>query len=448
IEAIPRSAVVRTRKGPKYFEENCGYYIDRDWSQCAVNEIWCGDHRQIDVLVYKNDERNSIGAPWISAWMDMRSRCLVGWHISFSPNSDTVALSFRHGILRAGLPETIYIDNGKDYRSYYFSGNYRKFTNIDFDLQTKSIVNRTGTHVIHALPYNHKAKPIESFFKFMALRFDRGHPGWRGPNPKAKPEKLEHEIKRGELLTFNEFKEKMEAWLEWYNTEHVHSETRRIAQSFYETARVKMITETEANFLLMKKKDYKLGRRGVRLHGIDFFSEDLFDRTLPRDVVEIRWDPRDLSEILIFDDDGFVCKAFAQYPVDARGMSEREWAQQKRYKQIQNAHLMRRVEAIQDPYGEKKKRAKRKLATPKPIAKNGLRLITREGILAQQVDDSAQQKPLIEKTLQEQEMEFMKWVEKQPLKKTGTDDNDFGLFDGIEVESGPYGKKNIHKTLN
>ncbi|MFQ5633308.1 MAG: Mu transposase C-terminal domain-containing protein, partial [bacterium] len=317
INTIPECVKVLTRKGKKEFDQKYGFYIKRDWSTVPVNGVWCGDHRQLDVLVKRGNKQF---APWITCWIDMKSRMITGWYISENPNSDTVAVSFRHGVLRAGLPESIYIDNGKDYRSYYFSGHQRKIGKIDFGAREKfGMMAALGVEIQHALPYNHKAKPIESFFKFMASRFDREQPGWRGPHAKAKPEKLELEIKKGLLLDFETFKNKMAEWIEWYNTQWVHSATKQTPQSFYgDEVQVVEVSKRKLDFLLMKKKEVCVNRRGITLFGIDYFSRDIPGRKkLQGEYVEIRWDPNDMREILVFDQNGFVCRLPAKFAVDA-----------------------------------------------------------------------------------------------------------------------------------
>jgi hypothetical protein len=72
--------------------------------------------------------------------MDMRTRSLVGWCISFAPNSRTIAMALHHAILpkndpafpQHGLPSSVYIDNGKDYRSKYLNGEEISIGRIDY----------------------------------------------------------------------------------------------------------------------------------------------------------------------------------------------------------------------------------------------------------------------------------------------------------------------------
>lgn len=361
IRSLPTAVKYATRRGMDEFMEKHGFFISRDWSSVPVNGIWCGDHRQVDVFCWLDSQRKRKAAPWVTVFEDMASRAIVGWCVSWKPNSDTIALAFRDAVLRAGKPRVIYIDNGKDYRSKYFSGRVATKFHVKLDAARRDgIVQRMGIEVVHALPYNHKAKPVESFFKFMALRFDRELPGWRGPDTASKPEKLEGELKRGEILTFEEFCQRVAGWFEWYNAEHVHSKTGRPPAAFYADAslRVMEILPLELDFHLLKRRRVRIGRRGIRLMGLDYYSEALFRAKLPMEEVEIRWNPFDLGEILVFDIHppskeenmigNFICRVSPQADVDARGMNERQWEELKRVKRAQREKLR---EAIREVHG-------------------------------------------------------------------------------------------------
>ena len=43
----------------------------------TVNEVWFGDHHQFDCFVL--DETGKPVRPWLTAWYDAATGCLVGW---------------------------------------------------------------------------------------------------------------------------------------------------------------------------------------------------------------------------------------------------------------------------------------------------------------------------------------------------------------------------------
>lgn len=181
-----------------------------------VNECWFGDHHKLDLFV--EDEDGRVVRPWMTAWMDAYSGVFVGWALTLEPNGDTVADSFARAAVYtvgsdvAGLPMTVYIDNGKDYRSTRFEGGRLVEgelgrLNADF-CEKDGMLKALGVGVIHARPYRGWSKSIERAFGTLE-RWIREFPGWCGDSPEQRPEDNARIIKRlrsrGELMTFETF---------------------------------------------------------------------------------------------------------------------------------------------------------------------------------------------------------------------------------------------------
>src|SRR5207249_4534073 len=110
---LPRSVVVKGRLGKEAHNNLCGPFHERDYTGLHSNQIWCGDHHPCDCIV---THQGKLVRPWLTAWQDMRSRKIVGAVIyAHDPNSTTVLAAFRVGALAHGVPDRVYIDNGKDY---------------------------------------------------------------------------------------------------------------------------------------------------------------------------------------------------------------------------------------------------------------------------------------------------------------------------------------------
>jgi putative transposase len=109
----------------------------REGSEIAVewsNQVWQVDHTLADVLVI-DQTGTLLGRPWLSIVVDTYSRCIMGMHLGFDPPSaQLVCLALRHGILPKqypvtyklqqdwgtyGLPQYLYTDGGKDFRSQH-----------------------------------------------------------------------------------------------------------------------------------------------------------------------------------------------------------------------------------------------------------------------------------------------------------------------------------------
>lgn len=95
------------------------------------------DHTPADIILVDDVHRKPIGRPWITLAVDVHSRMVTGYYLSFDPPSETsVAMCVAHSILPKeewlllhkvdaewpvwGLPKTIHVDNGADFRSNNF----------------------------------------------------------------------------------------------------------------------------------------------------------------------------------------------------------------------------------------------------------------------------------------------------------------------------------------
>ncbi|MBD2020634.1 transposase family protein [Leptolyngbya sp. FACHB-36] len=107
-----------------------GLEIGIEWS----NQVWQVDHTRADVLVV-DQSGGILGRPWLTIVIDTYSRCIMGMHLGFdAPSASVVCLALRHAILPKqyssayelqgswgtyGLPQYLYTDRGKDFRSQH-----------------------------------------------------------------------------------------------------------------------------------------------------------------------------------------------------------------------------------------------------------------------------------------------------------------------------------------
>lgn len=140
----------------------------------AVMQI---DHTPVDIILVDDVHRKPIGRPWITLAIDVHSRMVTGYYLSFDPPSETsVAMCVAHSILPKedwlllhnvdadwpvwGIPKTIHVDNGADFRSNNFQqsclmyGISLEFRPVKQPRYGGHIERMLGTllHEIHALP--------------------------------------------------------------------------------------------------------------------------------------------------------------------------------------------------------------------------------------------------------------------------------------------------------
>ena len=101
---IPLPVQVLHREGLAAYEARCAPYIESDPDSVAPGQIWVGDHSQLNCWVR---HRAKWVRPWITAWQDMRSRLICGFHISASPNQTTILVAAKRAIERYGPPDSV-----------------------------------------------------------------------------------------------------------------------------------------------------------------------------------------------------------------------------------------------------------------------------------------------------------------------------------------------------
>jgi len=177
ISEIPERDRLRARgfreKAVNRFTPAPGKFPNADYP-LAVVQI---DHTPADIILVDDIHRLPIGRPWITLAIDVCTRTVTGFYLSFDPPSETsvamcVASSLlpkeewliTHGIDAPwpvwGTPRTIHVDNGADFRS---SGFQRSCLAYGINLEFRPVKNpRFGGHIerllgtllkeIHALP--------------------------------------------------------------------------------------------------------------------------------------------------------------------------------------------------------------------------------------------------------------------------------------------------------
>lgn len=137
IARIPERDRLRGRgyreKAKNKFMPTAGKFPNADFP-LAVVQI---DHTPADIILVDDAHRKPIGRPWITLAMDVYSRMVVGYYLSFdAPSETSVAMCIAQAILPKeewllahhvdaewpvwGVPKTIHVDNGSDFRSGTF----------------------------------------------------------------------------------------------------------------------------------------------------------------------------------------------------------------------------------------------------------------------------------------------------------------------------------------
>jgi putative transposase len=137
LDRIPEKTRLRGRgfkeKAKNKFLPAAGKFPNADFP-LAVVQI---DHTPVDIILVDDLYRKPIGRPWITLAIDVYSRIVTGYYLSFdAPSETSVAMCVAHSILPKeewmilhkvdtewpvwGIPKTIHVDNGGEFRSDNF----------------------------------------------------------------------------------------------------------------------------------------------------------------------------------------------------------------------------------------------------------------------------------------------------------------------------------------
>ncbi len=137
IAKVPERTRMRRRgfreKARNQFQPTPGRFPNADYPLAYVQI----DHTPVDVVLVDDEHRLPIGRPWISVAIDVYSRTVTGYYLSFdAPSATSVAMCIAHSILPKddwltlhgveadwpvwGFPVTVHVDNGPDFRSDTF----------------------------------------------------------------------------------------------------------------------------------------------------------------------------------------------------------------------------------------------------------------------------------------------------------------------------------------
>ncbi len=306
LENVPEPVKTRYRDGRKAAEDKCLPYIPTDYSGMHSNQEWIADHHVFDVLVV--DETGEVFRPWLSGWEDRMSRRVVGYVINkASPNADIVLDSFARACYQCGIPDSVLLDNGKDYKVY-------DLFNRDFTL---SLCNEMNIKVTHALPYNARAKPIERLFGTLEGKYCKHLPSYIGNDPKKRAEHMNKPNAKltDQAIPYQEFVDFVANMIVAYNnTPHSSLDGKTPCEAYEQgfTVPMRVVRDKDvlAMFLMRTSKPVKVGRNGIRVPAIGYYFDD--DKLFPYqgEKVIARYNTDDVRKVYVFDaSDNFICIA-------------------------------------------------------------------------------------------------------------------------------------------
>lgn len=320
-EHVPPELAAKHRK-PVVYRHSFAPYIQQDPEAWPAGQCWLGDHSQLDLWCRAGDQ---VIRPWLTAWMDWRTRRLVGWTLNTGPNSSTILAALRAGLLddqNYGGPGVVWIDNGKDYDCWALQGQTkaerRKRIKLSVDEHaTAGLFNLLGIEVHFSMAYNPNGKGrLERWFGTLHDQFDRTFATYCGNSPANRPEGLNELLKNKPhaIPSFDHVRSRLVEFLRGYNASAQHSKAdldgRSPDQAMAEwvpTRRILPPPQTLDMLLQQWHKPQRVGRNGLTISVAGMaLSYGQYEPALSRfkgtgENLHISYDPNDVSQIRVYD---------------------------------------------------------------------------------------------------------------------------------------------------
>lgn len=336
--SIPVPVLKYFRLGEKAFRDACAPFIKRVYCDLHSNDIWVCDSHTFDIFVDDGEHKRPVRV-YLTAFLDVRSRKMMGWYVTDAPCSDATLQALRRGIQKHGIPKRILADNGREFLTHDIGGRgFRKDGRKEGEHRIPTILDNLQIEFRTAMVRNARAKIIERAFREVKECFSRMFEGYTGGTIAERPERLKELARKASNFTpYADFCSYVDTYIEgWFNfQEHVGvGMGHKTRNQVYEEQLVEVRRASEADLHLMMLRStrmQKVKRDGVvlKLYGteITFWNQELAFGHIGEEVY-VRYDPDDLAQVRVYDgQDRFlgiaVQKTALSYFADKEAVAER-----------------------------------------------------------------------------------------------------------------------------
>lgn len=261
------------------------------------------DHTKVDVFVVDEDTRQPLGRPWLTLALDIFSRMVTGLYLTMeAPSRLSTSLCILHSVFDktqwlqergiheawpvAGLPGTIHVDNGADFRSHAFERACRD-NGIQIDWRPPGtphfgghIERLIGTQMgaVHLLP---------------------------GSTSSNIEERREYDAKRHATLTLRELERYIALEIVGQYHHAIHGALRRPPIAVWRQQESELVLRLPNDRMQFWISFLPEAERTLRPTGIHLFNIRYWSPALAADVgrakarLIVKYDPRDLSRVFV-----------------------------------------------------------------------------------------------------------------------------------------------------
>ena len=289
---------VGCREGKKALLDKVIFSIKRDWSQIEVGQLLFADGHRLNFQVINPFTGKPCRATLV-AYMCAKSWYLVGYEIMVEESTQAIAAALRNAIINLGkFPQFAYQDNGKAFRSKFFTGGTPSFEEAGF----QGLFGKFNIIPIFALPYNARAKSIERLFKEFS-EFEKLVPSYIGNNVTRKPaymkrnEKEMRAIHNDWVPSFEEAVQIVERFRQFLGAQACpRVEGKTIIEAF-EEGRGPGINADELDDLMLVSETRLIRQNGIRFLNAEYYNDNLFGL---KEKAVIKYSLFDLSKVKVY----------------------------------------------------------------------------------------------------------------------------------------------------
>jgi len=303
IAAISPKEILKAREGPEAARARFAL-VRSGLRPRAPLDIVQIDHTKVDIQLVDDLARAPLGRPWLTVLLDVHSRSLLGFTVSFDPPSAAgVALAIAQGVLPKlawlqergltlawqmhGTPRILHLDNGQEFHSHAFRrGCQQHGIRIDY---RPPATPRFGGHIE----------------RLMGTLMTRVHalPGTTASNVVARGD---YPSEAKAILTLREFERILALEVLGPYHQDIHSALGKSpaaawAAGIAAAGPSRLPADPEAFVLdFLPFKDRVVHREGVRLFNIHYFDGALAPLLDSSDrKYRVKYDPRDMSSVFV-----------------------------------------------------------------------------------------------------------------------------------------------------
>ena len=302
---------ILARDGEKALSDKVEPYIKRDASLLEVGDVLVADGHVLNFQVINPFTGKPTRATLVG-FLDWKSTALVGYEIMLEENTQCIASALRNSIINLDIiPKVVYQDNGRAFRSKYFTGD-KGFGELGFN----GLYSKLGIETVFARPYNARAKVIERFFKEFQEGFEKFLPSYVGSNIQNKPaclkrnEKIHkniHDNFNNYIPTIDETIKMIDMWLSFKNSQPCPNAPDMAIAEVLENRKRQNVDINKLDDLMLATEVKTIQRNGIRFLNCDYFDERLYGF---KSKVLIKYNFFDLTNIKVFTTKGeYLCTA-------------------------------------------------------------------------------------------------------------------------------------------